>query len=254
MSANLDKSLDDLVSGRRQNVRNTRRHSGGRRAATKPAVGGVKKSTKAAPKPAHPTPTVQASSKILVSGLPADVSEANIKEYFTKSAGPVKRVMLTYNQNGSSRGIATIIFGKADTAAKAAKELNGLLVDGRPMKIEVVYDASHAPTAPAAKPLTERIAQKARPKSAAATKTKNNQTNKQANEATSETAKGKGAGRRRGRNPGRGKPKTVEELDADMMDYFATDAPPAENAAPANTAAAAPQANGGDLAMNDEIS
>lgn len=84
--------------------------------------------------------------------------------------------MLTYNQNGSSRGIATIIFGKADTAAKAAKDLNGLLVDGRPMKvnfsisiqscsinssaqqIEVVYDASHAPTAPAAKPLTERVA------------------------------------------------------------------------------------------------
>ena len=43
--------------------------------------------------------------------------------------------MLTYNQNGTSRGIASIIFGKADTAAKAAKELNGLLVDGRPMKV-----------------------------------------------------------------------------------------------------------------------
>ncbi|KAJ5757541.1 uncharacterized protein N7511_006235 [Penicillium nucicola] len=254
MSANLDKSLDDLVGSRRQSVRNTRRRAGGRRPATKPAVGGVKKSTKAAPKPAHPAPTVQASSKIIVSGMPSDVSEANIKEYFTKSAGPVKRVMLTYNQNGSSRGIATIIFAKADTATKAAKELNGLLVDGRPMKIEVVFDASHAPTAPAAKPLTERIAhtQKPRPKSAAATKTKNNQNTKQANEANSEAAKGKGAGRRRGRNAGRGKPKTVEELDADMMDYFATDAPPAENAAPA--AAAAPQANGGDLAMNDEIS
>lgn len=43
--------------------------------------------------------------------------------------------MLTYNQNGTSRGIASIIFGKPDTAAKAAKELNGLLVDGRPMKV-----------------------------------------------------------------------------------------------------------------------
>lgn len=37
------------------------------------------------------------------------------------------------------------------------------------------------------------------------------------------------------------------------MDYFATDAPPAENAAPAS-GTAAPQATGGDLAMNDEIS
>jgi RNA recognition motif-containing protein len=45
--------------------------------------------------------------------------------------------MLTYNQNGTSRGIASIVFSKRDTAAKAAKELNGLLVDGRPMKVRI---------------------------------------------------------------------------------------------------------------------
>ena len=44
--------------------------------------------------------------------------------------------MLTYNQNGTSRGIASIQFNRADTAAKATKELNGLLVDGRPMKVD----------------------------------------------------------------------------------------------------------------------
>ena len=43
--------------------------------------------------------------------------------------------MLTYNQNGSSRGIAQITFSRPETAAKAAKELNGLLVDQRPMKV-----------------------------------------------------------------------------------------------------------------------
>lgn len=62
-----------------------------------------------------------------------------IQEYFTKSAGPVKKVMLTYNQNGTSQGIASIIFSKPETAAKAARELNGLLVDGRPMKVRTVY-------------------------------------------------------------------------------------------------------------------
>jgi RNA recognition motif-containing protein len=45
--------------------------------------------------------------------------------------------MLTYNQNGTSRGIASIIFNKPDTALKAAKELNGLHVDGRPMKVRM---------------------------------------------------------------------------------------------------------------------
>jgi THO complex subunit 4 len=82
MSTNLDKSLDDLVGSRRQTARHTRRRSGSRRAATKPStVGGVKKSTKAAaPKAAHPAPIAQTgSSKILVSGLPSDVSEANVK-------------------------------------------------------------------------------------------------------------------------------------------------------------------------------
>jgi THO complex subunit 4 len=68
MSANLDKSLDDLVGSRRQTGR---RRGGPRRSAAKPAaVGGVKKHTKAAPKPAHPAPVAQTgSSKILVSGL-----------------------------------------------------------------------------------------------------------------------------------------------------------------------------------------
>lgn len=77
MSANLDKSLDDLVGSRRQTARGTtRRRGGSRRAATKPsAVGGVKKSTKAAPKAAHPAPVAQTgSSKILVSGLVSSCS------------------------------------------------------------------------------------------------------------------------------------------------------------------------------------
>ncbi|KAI3156840.1 hypothetical protein CBS147325_540 [Penicillium roqueforti] len=232
MSANLDKSLDDLVGSRRQTARHTaRRRGGSRRAATKaPTVGGVKKSTKATPKPAHPAPVAQTgSSKILVSGLPSDVSEANVK-------------------NGTSRGIASIQFNRADTAAKATKELNGLLVDGRPMKIEVVYDASHVPVIPASKPLTERIAQKARPKSAAAPKAKETKT------PTEKTnRRGKGPARPRGRNAGRGKPKTVEELDAEMIDYFTNDAPPAEGTAPVN--GTVPQASASqDIGMADEIS
>jgi THO complex subunit 4 len=43
-------------------------------------------------------------------------------------------VEIRYNQNGSSRGIADISFFKAEAATKAAKELNGMLVDKRPMK------------------------------------------------------------------------------------------------------------------------
>jgi THO complex subunit 4 len=48
--------------------------------------------------------------------------------------GNVKKVSLQYNQAGQSRGIADIMFSKPDSAAKAAKDLNGMLVDKRPMK------------------------------------------------------------------------------------------------------------------------
>ncbi|BDD54889.1 hypothetical protein MPDQ_008074 [Monascus purpureus] len=244
MSAKLDKSLDELLSSRRR----TARRGAGRRSTISKAgtastpVGGVKKSTKPAKtagKGAQPGPSsAPKESKIIVSGLPADVNEANIKEYFSKSAGPVKRVMLTYNQNGTSRGIASIVFSNPGTAAKAAKDLNGLLVDGRPMKIEVVVDASHAPEVPAPKPLTERVAQaKSQPKPATAAK-------------TATAGRGRSRRARRGRNPNRPKPKTAEELDADMVDYFANEnTGPAEGTAQPNGGVQQPANGGEDLGM-----
>lgn len=70
MSANLDKSLDDLVGSRRQSAR---RRANRRATAKSATVGGVKKSSKATKpttKAAHPTPAASAaSSKIIVSGL-----------------------------------------------------------------------------------------------------------------------------------------------------------------------------------------
>ena len=44
--------------------------------------------------------------------------------------------MLTYGPNGVSRGIATIIFSKAGSANDALVQLNGMLVDKRPMKVQ----------------------------------------------------------------------------------------------------------------------
>lgn len=68
--------------------------------------------------------------------------------------------------------------------------------------------------------------------------------------------RGRGRGVRRGRNAGRGKPKTADELDAEMVDYF--DASGANGAGGADGAttngATQPATNGGqDLGM-DEIS
>ena len=71
---------------------------------------------------------------------------------------------------------------------------------------------------------------------------------------------GRVRGRRsvRGRNAGRGKPKTVEELDAEMQDYYetGTNGGAAEGGSAMETNGGAVQpmaAAGGDTGMEDEI-
>lgn len=49
--------------------------------------------------------------------------------------------MLTYGPNGVSRGIATIIFSKPGSANDALVQLNGMLVDKRPMKVKLAISA-----------------------------------------------------------------------------------------------------------------
>lgn len=251
MSGKLDQSLDEITTAQRRSTRRRnpqRRSTGGRPAAAAP-VGGVQKTTKpargAAAKPAlAKAAAANADSKVIVSNLPKDVSEKQIKEYFVQSVGPIKRVELAYGPNSQSRGIASVIFNKADGASKAFQKLNGLLVDGRPIKIEIVVGASQADKViPAAKTLAERTTQpKAQPKSAA-TKKQNATTGKGSvpKGAAGDAKKGRG----RSARPAK---KTAEELDSEMADYFGSTSN--ENGTGASAPAAA---NGGDAAMEDEI-
>ncbi|EGX88497.1 RNA annealing protein Yra1, putative [Cordyceps militaris CM01] len=243
MSGKLDKPLDDIVSARRKSAGSRRSQRG---AAGRPTAGIQKAKPTArniAGKPAQGKATgPQGESKVIVSNLPKDVSEQQIKEYFVQSVGPIKRVELSYGPNSQSRGIANVIFHKPDGASRAFQKLNGLLVDGRPIKIEIVVGAAQADKViPRVKTLAERSSQpKAQPRSAAA--------GKQINNAGKDGAKGKAGKGRRGRDARPAK-KTATELDADMDNYMADSSTNTAAAAPA----AAPAANG-DSAMADEIS
>jgi THO complex subunit 4 len=127
-----------------------------------------------------------------------------------------------------------VSFHKPEGASNAFQKLNGLLVDSRPIKIEIVVGASQADKfIPTAKTLAERTTQpKAKPKSAAADK-------KKINEAKAKAIGGAkpGQNKKRGRSA-RPTKKTEAELDSEMADYFV--------AAPAasNENAPAPAANG----------
>lgn len=81
---------------------------------------------------------------------------------------------------------------------------------------------------------------------------------KPATDGTATRGAGRGRGGRRGRNAGRAKPKTAEELDAEMMDYFDASGAPANGAATTDAAAttngtAQPAANGGEDLGMDEV-
>ncbi|KAJ4320447.1 RNA-binding RNA annealing protein [Fusarium piperis] len=85
MSGKLDQALEDITQAQRRSARrrNNPRRSTGRPAASAP-VGGIQKNLKPArgagakPVPAKATPT-NSDSKIIVSNLPKDVSEQQIK-------------------------------------------------------------------------------------------------------------------------------------------------------------------------------
>lgn len=136
------------------------------------------------------------------------------------------------------------MFSKPDGASKAFQKLNGLLVDNRPIKIEIVVGAAQAASViPQPKSLAERATQpKAQPKSAAIDKNSS---------AKAGQAAGRGRGKRRGRSA-RPVKRTAEELDTEMDDYFnSANNNAAGNAGTANQGAA-PAATNGD-AMEDDI-
>ncbi|KAJ7104503.1 hypothetical protein B0H15DRAFT_810343 [Mycena belliarum] len=215
----MEMSLDDIIATRPKNERRTNSNRGKARAQVlgntgpSPATRARAKAVIAA-KPAAPTSTP--AEKIIVSNLPPDVNEAQVKELFHTTVGPLREVTLHYDATGRSKGVATVLFSKKGDGNRAFQQYNNRLIDGRrPMKIEIVVDPSR-PAPPAT--LASRVAPA--PAAAAAAAAPRGAT----------AARGRGTGGRRGRG-GRPKsdrtPKTAADLDAEMEDYTASSAPAA---------------------------
>ncbi|CAE7011426.1 hypothetical protein CFE70_002059 [Pyrenophora teres f. teres 0-1] len=252
MSSNkMEQSLDDILKASKSSRRGRAgRRSGAGRPATAPVpVGGVSKSTKQG-KPAKATPTAPGASlggetKIMVSNLPRDIDQVQLQDYFVSAVGVgrPKKVLLQYDAAGRSVGSATVIFNRHDQATKATAALDGVKIDGRPVRVEILVSASAIPATTRSASLADRVTQPKKDKPKPAT--------------TEKTAAGaaRGRGQTRGRGKGRGgrdarpKKKTVEELDAEMADYF----PGGETSNAANGAEVAQVTAGGDTAMDDEM-
>ncbi|OSS45574.1 hypothetical protein B5807_09536 [Epicoccum nigrum] len=253
----LDQSLESIISSRKQSVRKGRggrRPDAGRPAAAAAPVGGVKKTTKHAKQsgktaPSGPAPT-GGESKIMISNLPLDIEQGQLQEFFASAdvgVGRPKKILMQYGPNGKSLGSATVIFNRPEMAQKATTVLNGCKIDNRPVRVDLLVSAANLPAQPKQSSLVDRVSlpKKDKPKPATSDKAA-----PAAGKGRGEGTRGRGRGGRGGRE--RQKKKTVEELDAEMADYF----PGAEggnDAMATNGAAAAPAAAVGDTAMDDEM-
>ncbi|KAJ4367402.1 RNA-binding RNA annealing protein [Neocucurbitaria cava] len=271
MSNKMEQSLDEILKA---NKSTTRRGRGGRRpttgraAASAAPVGGVSKSTKPArhakATPSAPAVAAGGETKIMVSNLPLDVEQSQLQDYFQSAVnvGRPKKILMQYGPNGRSLGSATVIFNKHDQAVKATAALNGVKIDGRPVRVEMLVSAANIPLQARQPSLAERVTyvqplmvtkpqltvyrqpKKDKPKPATAEKTE---------KAGGAAGRGRGRGQTRGRGRGRGgrearTKKTTQELDAEMEDYF----PSGENNA-TNGAEGAQASAGGDTAMDEEM-
>lgn len=218
----LNSSLDDILKTTRSSTRRGRgpRRSGPGRHATDAPVGGVQKPAgkpkqNKASAPITPTGPAGGETKIVISNLPLDVEESQLKDYFATAVGVgrPKRIIIQYGANGKSLGSATVIFAKADQANKASAALQGVKIDGRPIRVEVLVSAANV--AVRAQPsLAERVTQPKKDKPKPVTAAKG------ATDTRPARGRGRGRGAARGARAGRDKKKTVEELDAEMDDYF----------------------------------
>ncbi|KAM9911430.1 hypothetical protein OXX80_008703 [Metschnikowia pulcherrima] len=229
MSTALDKSLDDIISSSRKarKVANNKKKTVGKgvgKAQRKPAVAVKKAQKPATPRSAAVVAGVDLTyaTKVVAHGLPKDLRQENIKDFFQSQIGGVQSVMMNYNEKGIFKGIATISFRSSKNAVKAVEKYNNAPIDGgaSKLKLELVID-------PSKRPLAARITANAAPaKEQVDRKSKLQEKKRLLQKKKKDLVKAKAVKAAKGiKQEKTGKPpkpekKTAEQLDQEMADYF----------------------------------
>jgi THO complex subunit 4 len=74
---------------------------------------------RAAAAPAAGKPITADATKIIISNLPTDVTEPQVRDLMQSTVGPVRSLHMAYTANGKSTGTATVIFKNRGDANKA---------------------------------------------------------------------------------------------------------------------------------------
>ncbi|XP_039026651.1 THO complex subunit 4D-like isoform X2 [Hibiscus syriacus] len=87
---------------------------------------------------------VEVGTKLYVSNLDPGVTNEDIKELFSE-IGELKRYSVHYDKNGRSSGSAEVVYLRRSDAFAALKRYNNVLLDGKPMIIEIVGANAEVP-------------------------------------------------------------------------------------------------------------
>ncbi|KNC85502.1 hypothetical protein SARC_02304 [Sphaeroforma arctica JP610] len=154
MTDKLDMPLDDIVKTDRQSkiAERKAKQAATRGGASGASAGGAarrgRNARPAAPyarpqraaQPPPPAPRGPASTKLMVSNLnPSIVTDNDMKELFG-GIGKLRSARCHYNAQGKCIGTAEVNFVRGEDAVKAQRQYNGLQLDGRPLRIEIVGD------------------------------------------------------------------------------------------------------------------
>jgi len=195
-SSKMDMALDDIIKTTRKprqgGGRGGRGGRGGQRRGGQGRGGFGGRGGKG-----NPGLKTSGSSKLTIKNLDHGVTDSDIYELFSEF-GSMKSATIHYNRNGQSQGTAIVTFARGQDAMRAMKQYNGVHLDGRAMRVSMEQGAGG---------MVKRLGQGGR------------------GGGGQGKGRGRGRGGRGGRGGGRGgksdsKPKTAEELDAEMDAYL----------------------------------
>jgi len=77
------------------------------------------------------------NSRLFVGNLSFNTSEEAIRDAFAEFGEVVEAKLVTDRDTGRSRGFAFVEMTSPDAAQKAIQEMNGALLDGRPLRVNL---------------------------------------------------------------------------------------------------------------------